>query len=80
MSEGNVAAQQLRQFIDRIMRLKEEKRGIGDDIKDVFAEAKAQGYDTKGMRAIITLMEMDPNTRHESEAIIETYKSALGIE
>lgn len=80
MSEGNAAADQLRLLIDRIMNLKEEKKGINEDIKDVFAEAKATGYDTKGMRAIITLLEMDKNTRLESEAIIETYKNALGID
>ena len=80
MSEGNIAAQQLRLFIERIMNLEEEKKGIGDDIKDVYLEAKSNGYDTKGMRAIVTLMKMDRNTRLESEAIIETYKSALGIE
>ena len=79
-SEGNIAAQQLRNLIERIMNLEDEKKGIGDDIKDVYSEGKALGYDTKAMRAIVTLMKMDRNTRLESEAIIDTYKSALGIE
>ena len=59
MSEGNVAADQLRLFIERIERLEEEKKGIADDVKDVYAEAKANGYDTKTMRAIVRLRRME---------------------
>lgn len=80
MSEGNVAADQLRLFIERIERLEEEKKGIGDDIKDVYLEAKATGYDTKIMRQIVRLRKMPPHDRQEMEAILETYKAALGLE
>jgi len=80
MSDGNVAAEQLRLFIERIERLEEEKKGIADDIKDVYLEAKANGYDVKTMRSIIRLRKMERNARMEAEALLETYKSALGIE
>jgi uncharacterized protein (UPF0335 family) len=80
MSEGNVAADQLRLFIERIERLEEEKKGIGDDIKDVYLEAKATGYDAKTMRAIVRLRKMERNARMEAEALLETYKNALGID
>jgi uncharacterized protein (UPF0335 family) len=80
MSEGNVAADQLRLFIERIERLEEEKKGIADDIKDVYAEAKSNGYDVKIMRQIVRLRKMPVHDRQEMEAILETYKAALGIE
>lgn len=74
-----VAAGQLRAFIERVERLEEEKATIGDDIKEVFAEAKATGFDTKAMRAIIRLRKKDPAERQEEEAILDLYKSALGM-
>jgi uncharacterized protein (UPF0335 family) len=80
MSEGNVAADQLRLFIERIERLEEEKKGIADDIKDVYSEAKSTGYDVKTMRAIVRLRKLESHVRQEAEALLETYKSALGIE
>jgi len=80
MSEGNVAADQLRLFIERIERLEEEKKGIADDIKDVYAEAKSTGYDVKTMRAIVRLRKLESHVRQEAEALLETYKNALGIE
>jgi uncharacterized protein (UPF0335 family) len=79
MSEGNVAADQLRLFIERIERLEEEKKGIADDVKDVYAEAKANGYDTKTMRAIVRLRKMETHVRQEADALLETYRSALGL-
>lgn len=79
MSEGNVAADQLRLFIERIERLEEEKRGIADDVKDVYAEAKANGYDTKTMRAIVRLRRLETHARQEADALLETYRSALGL-
>ena len=79
MSEGNVAADQLRLFIERIERLEEEKKGIADDVKDVYAEAKANGYDTKTMRAIVRLRRMEKNARDEMDALLETYRNALGL-
>ena len=79
MSEGNVAADQLRLFIERIERLEEEKKGIADGVKDVYAEAKANGYDTKTMRAIVRLRKLETHTRQEMDALLETYRSALGL-
>lgn len=80
MSEGNVAADQLRLFIERIERLEEEKAGIADDIKDVYSEAKSTGYDVKTMRQIVRLRKLEKHVRQEAEALLETYKAALGIE
>lgn len=79
MAGGNVSAEQLRLFIERVERLEEEKKGIADDIKDVFAEAKGQGYDVKTMRSIIKLRGMERDARMEQEALLETYKAALGL-
>jgi uncharacterized protein (UPF0335 family) len=76
---GTVSAEQLRLFIERIERLNEEKQGIADDIKDVFAEAKGQGYDVKTMRSIIKLRKMERDARMEQEALLDTYKAALGL-
>ena len=69
----------LRLLIERIERLEEEKKGIADDIRDVYAEAKAVGYDTKIMRQIVRLRKMKPDDRAEMETILETYKAALGL-
>lgn len=80
MSEGNIAGDQLRLLIERIERLEEEKKGVGDDIKDVYLEGKATGFDTKIMRQIIRLRKMQPHDRQEMEAILQTYLSALGME
>jgi len=79
MAEGAVAADQLRLFIERIERLEEEKKGIADDIKDVYAEAKSTGYDTKTMRAIVRLRKLETHTRQEMDALLETYRNALGL-
>ena len=80
MSEGAIAADQLRLFIERIERLEEEKKGIADDIKDVYSEAKATGYDVKTMRQIVRLRKMENHVREEAEALLETYKAALGLD
>lgn len=72
MSEGNIAGDQLRLLIERIERLEEEKKGISDDVKDVYLEAKATGYDAKIMRQIIRLRKMQPHDRQEMEAILQT--------
>lgn len=80
MAEPNVAADQLRLLIERIERLEEEKKGIADDIKDVYLEAKATGFDPKTMRTIVRLRKQEKNDRQEAEALLETYKAALGIE
>jgi uncharacterized protein (UPF0335 family) len=69
----------LRLLIERIERLEEEKKGIADDIKDVYAEAKAVGFDAKIMRMIVRLRKMKPDDRSEQDMILETYKNALGM-
>ena len=79
MAEGTVAADQLRLFIERIERLEEEKKGIADDIRDVYAEAKANGYDTKTMRKVVALRKMEKHVRDEADALLETYRTALGL-
>jgi uncharacterized protein (UPF0335 family) len=73
------AQDQLKAFVERIEKLEEEKKAIADDIKDVFAEAKGNGYDTKALRAVIRLRKQDKDERAEHEAILETYKAALGM-
>ena len=80
MADGAIAADQLRLLIERIERLEEEKKGIADDIRDVYAEAKAVGYDPKIMRQVVRLRKMKPDDRSEQETILETYKNALGME
>lgn len=74
-----VAAGQLRALIERIERLEEEKKTISDDIKDVFAEAKGNGFDTKAIRTIIRLRKQDQAEREEAETILDLYKAALGM-
>ena len=69
----------LRLLIERVERLEEEKKGIADDIRDVYAEAKAVGYDAKIMRQIVRLRKMNPDDRAEMEMVLETYKAALGL-
>jgi len=79
LAEGSIAADELRLLIERIERLEEEKKAIADDVKDVYAEAKARGYDAKTMRTIVRLRKMETHDRHEAEALLETYKAALGL-
>ncbi len=74
-----IARDQLRAFIERIERLEEEKKTIADDIKDVYGEAKAMGYDTKIMRKVISLRKKDAQERMEEEAVLDTYLIALGM-
>src|SRR5690606_20094623 len=74
-----VAAGQLRAFIERIERLEEEKKTISDDIKEVYAEMKGNGFDVKAVRTIVRLRKKDQAERQEEEAILELYKAALGM-
>jgi uncharacterized protein (UPF0335 family) len=74
-----VAAGQLRAFIERVERLEEEKKTIADDIKEVFAEMKGTGFDTKAVRKIIRLRKQDQAERQEEEAILDLYMAALGM-
>jgi uncharacterized protein (UPF0335 family) len=80
MAEGSIAADELRLLIERIERLEEEKKAIADDVKDVYGEAKSRGYDTKTIRTIVRLRKMEKNDRQEAEALLETYKAALGLD
>lgn len=75
----SISAEQLRLLIERIERLEEEKKGIADDIKDVYAEAKATGFDPKIMRTIIRLRKMEKHQLDEQDALLETYRAALGM-
>jgi len=80
MSDLHVATRnQLKAFIERIERLEEEKAALANDIKDVFSEAKAVGFDVKAMRKIIRMRKQDDHKRREEEAILETYLAALGM-
>ncbi|MEQ8306251.1 DUF2312 domain-containing protein [Hoeflea sp.] len=76
---GAVARDQLRSFVERIERLEEEKKTIADDIKDVYGEAKAMGFDAKVLRKVIAIRKQDENDRLEQEAILDTYLHALGM-
>jgi uncharacterized protein (UPF0335 family) len=73
------AKDQLKAIIERIERLEEEKKTISDDIRDVYAEGKGNGFDVKALRAIVRLRKQDPNDRAEQETILETYMQALGM-
>jgi uncharacterized protein (UPF0335 family) len=77
--DAHTADDRLRLLIERIERLEEEKKGIADDIRDVYMEAKAVGYDPKIMRQIVRLRKMKPDDRSEQDMLLETYKAALGM-
>ena len=79
MSDATSTDDRLRLLIERIERLEEEKKGIGDDVKDVYSEAKSAGYDAKIMRQIVRLRKMKPDDRREMDMLLDTYKAALGI-
>ena len=79
MQNGNVAADQLRSFIERIERLEEEKANIANDIREVFSEAKGQGYDAKTMRQVLKIRKMEAADRDEQEHLLDTYLRALGL-
>jgi len=77
---AETADDRLRLLIERVERLEEEKKGISDDIRDVYNEAKAVGYDVKIMRQIVRLRKMKPDDRREMDLVLETYRSALGLD
>lgn len=77
--DATVTDNRLRLLVERVERLEEEKKGVADDIKDVYAEAKAVGYDAKTLRRIVQLRKMKPDDRREQETILELYKAALGM-
>ena len=76
---GSISADQLRALIERIERLSEEKDGIAEDIKEVYAEARSSGFDTKIIRKIVALRKRDEQERREEQAILDTYMEALGM-
>ena len=73
------AKDQLKSIIERIERLEEEKKTISDDIRDVYAESKGNGFDVKALRTIVRLRKLDTDERKEQETILETYMHALGM-
>jgi len=79
IAETGVAAQELKQFVERVERLEEEKKAISDDIRDVFAEMKGRGFDTKVVRQIIRIRKQDHAERKEMEAILDLYMAALNM-
>lgn len=79
LDKNGIAADELAQLIERIERLEEEKASIASDIKDIYAEAKARGFDTKAMRKIVSLRKKGPEERQEEAAILELYMEALGM-
>ena len=79
VNSDSVAQDQLRAFIERIERMEEEKRAIADDIKEIYAEAKGNGFDTKVLRQIIRIRKQDHAERMEQEALLELYMAALGM-
>jgi uncharacterized protein (UPF0335 family) len=76
---GGIAGAQLKSFIERIDRLEEEKRALGEDIKEVFAEAKGTGFEPKIMRQILKIRRMDKDEHDEQESLLDIYKRALGM-
>lgn len=79
MSDPMVAREQLKSVVERIERLEEEKKAIADDIRDVYAEAKANGFDTKVLRQVVSLRKKDLTERQEEEAVRDLYLQALGM-
>jgi uncharacterized protein (UPF0335 family) len=78
-SATRFAKDQLKAFVERVERLEEEKKTLADDIKDVYAEAKGNGFDVKALRTIISMRKQDADERREAETILETYMHALGM-
>jgi uncharacterized protein (UPF0335 family) len=76
---GGNSKEQLRSIIERVERLEEEKAGLASDIKDVFTEAKGNGFDVKALRQIVRIRKQDPDKRREDDAVLETYMHALGM-
>ncbi len=76
---GGVAGDQLRTIVERIERLEEEKKAIAEDIKEVYAEAKANGFDAKILRKVVSLRKVEVNERQEQEAMLDLYMQALGM-
>lgn len=76
---GNISAERLRSLIERIERLEEERKALGQDIKDIYAEAKSAGFDTKVMRELIRLRKQEPAEVEQEETLLDVYRRALGM-
>ena len=76
---GNISAERLRSLIDRIERLDEERKALGSDIKDIYAEAKSAGFDVKALRQIIRMRTWEPARLEEHETLVDVYRRALGM-
>lgn len=79
VSSDSVAQDQIKAFVERIERMEEEKKAIADDIKEIYAEAKGNGFDTKVLRQIVRIRKQDASERAEQEALLELYMAALGM-
>ncbi len=79
IADSGVAAEELKQFVERVERLEDEKKALVDDIKDVFAEMKGRGFDTKAVRQLLRIRKQDRAERQEEEAILELYMNAIGM-
>lgn len=76
---GGVTGAQLKQYIERIERLEEEKKALAEDIKEIYGETKAMGFNAKAIRKIVKLRNMDSEKRREEDEILEVYKAAIGL-
>ena len=79
MADTSVARDQLRSIVERVERLEEEKKAIADDIKEVYGEAKANGFDTRTLRTVVRMRKVEATEREEQEAMLDLYLSALGM-
>lgn len=77
---GGVSGKRLRAYLDRIDRLEDEKKGLSDDIKDIYAEAKGVGFDAKTIRKLVKLRKMDAEKRREEDELLDLYKAAVGLD
>lgn len=79
MAKPNFAKDQLKSLVERVERLEEEKAALGNDLKEVYAEAKGQGFDTKIMRQVVRIRKMEAHEREERDALLDLYLSAVGM-
>lgn len=79
LGHNSVAKDQLKSIIERIEKLEEEKKALSDDVRDIYAEAKGNGFDVKALRTVVRMRRQDANERQEQEAVLETYLNALGM-
>jgi uncharacterized protein (UPF0335 family) len=79
LGHNSFSKEQLKSVVERIERLEEEKKSISDDIRDVYTESKGNGFDIKALRTIVRLRKLSPDDRAQQDAVLETYKQALGM-